>query len=473
MKYGILGLRPRQIADFKSRGFTGHFDYLPADKVHSPATLRSFCDGVDTVIVTPSVTANTLRHVPREKRSMVTGGGGVSAVVTHVEALTGEVANKPQSSAKPSAKPKASVKPHTPAPVKPVVTPAKPSRVSHSPFAVLGGLMKQAKPAQDPLALIHQYRPRGCYAEYTRPGDDVVGIELRVKNYSNPEAEWSQQLVNAMAMATPGVLHSYRIPAFFNGCLPKLVRELDLVATQLFHGHRRSVMFFAYPERVDIEVVEVHGQPEGPIGSNGIVIAPIELEVVKAKPSTYVRDTPIVIPKLETRGYDRQSQNFPKSHIASDVPEGWSSQYVVPEDGLKVQRPDAQGRIRYTVLRGATPGQVFRFARPPHTDLATWRTRVTTARHYWWNHNDVLTEAHFYRGHVDLLVMDPKGLQVTKHVPAEPTAPPAPVPTDASPSAQQFWESAYLAAIAGGSKPDDASFAADAALAHHQKRFQR
>jgi hypothetical protein len=102
--------------------------------------------------------------------------------------------------------------------------------------------------------------------------------------------------------------------------------------------------------------------------------------------------------------------------VATDVPLGRFSQYLLPKHSIIVNYPNSGGVQNYAILRAANPGDIIRFARPEGLGLTKWRNRVTTNRHYYYTKFGILTEAHFYQEYVDLQVMRQDDPEAPKNV---------------------------------------------------------
>jgi hypothetical protein len=93
--------------------------------------------------------------------------------------------------------------------------------------------------------------------------------------------------------------------------------------------------------------------------------------------------------------------------LAMDLPEGYRSQYSLPEVDcdVVVNFPNSNGVQSYMLLMAAEPGDVLRFARPADTSLTVWRQRINSVRWRYQKIHGKLLEAHYYQDYVDLQVM--------------------------------------------------------------------
>lgn len=158
--------------------------------------------------------------------------------------------------------------------------------------------------------------------------------------------------------------------------------------------------------------------------------APVEATETKATKS---REKPPVYnaPKLEEFAFDPEPvvepmvkvvEEAPKvvappaRLIASNVPEGHRSQYLLPKSDILINYPNSGGVQNYGIMQAALVGDVVRFARPEGLSLANWMARIASMRSNHWLRHGMLLEAHFFNEYVDIQVMDQQAtLQQLSH----------------------------------------------------------
>jgi hypothetical protein len=86
MKIGIMGLRPRQVADVAGRKFNGHELLFYSEKAYSPEHVASFVRRVDKVIIIQTgMPKSAISQVPYLKRH--TMAGSISTVIRYLETI--------------------------------------------------------------------------------------------------------------------------------------------------------------------------------------------------------------------------------------------------------------------------------------------------------------------------------------------------------------------------------------------------
>lgn len=372
MKIGIIGLRPRQISDMQKRKLVGDFVYHN-EKYLSPASTLSFVRDKDLVFVQNSgMPKSCIQAIPRGPNVIfnVNKGGSISSLLQLVEETFKERGMELyEEGAEPTPEPvttqKRKVEPTTTD--KPVVkTPEKKVGKLVAP-ATLGDLLVGvlASKKQQLTAVV----PEGRTSEYRSPE-----AELYVYDGGT-----TPQIETRLARCSVGEVVRFNYGTSADTFSARLVTVQNVVA-YLNRKHGVDVEAHLYQDYVDFQVMTAFETA---------------LSKVEEAPKPVELKTPA--PQLPPAVVEQS--------IASDVPEGRRSQYLLPKHDIVINYPNSGGVQNYSILQAAVPGDVVRFARPEGLSLSNWRGRIGSMRHYQWKHKGILLEAHFYNEYVDIKVM--------------------------------------------------------------------
>ena len=179
---------------------------------------------------------------------------------------------------------------------------------------------------------------------------------------------------------------------FINGSVSALSRYLEEVVEEMkksgYSGKQVEPWYSDVPYLPGGAVVEV--EDWGPVGDT-------------ETPKVVVEVNPVQITVGEKMVQEEKKEAPVK--IASQLPEGRRSQYLLPKSDILINYPNSGGVQNYQILLAAIPGDVVRFARPEGLSLASWRKRIEMTRHNYWKKHGLLLEAHFFNEYVDVQVM--------------------------------------------------------------------
>lgn len=386
MKIGIIGLRPRQISDMQKRKLKGDF-YFHNEKYLSAASAISFTRDKDLVFVQNSGMPKTcIQAIPRGEDTYfnVNQGGSISSLLTMMEEAFAERglelyeqgATTPVVTEEPKRKADT-----TPAPAKaPAGANGKAKRGKMMVPATLGDLLLEAMAGKGKDLQLSSVVPEGRTSEYVAPA-----AELYVYDGSS-----TANVESRLARTSVGEITRFSYAPQADTFSARLVTVRNLVE-YLNRKHVVDIEAHLYDEFVDFQVMTafetVLSEPEAPVET-------VVEEVVQEEP--VAQEKPAVTLPVDV---------VVEQSIASDVPEGRRSQYLLPKTEIHINYPNSGGVQNYGILQAALPGDVVRFARPEGLGLSSWRGRITSMRHSQWKRKGILLEAHFYNEYVDIKVM--------------------------------------------------------------------
>ncbi|WJJ54993.1 hypothetical protein [Xanthomonas phage RTH11] len=380
MKIGIIGLRPRQISDMQKRKLQGDFVYYN-EKYLSAAASLSFTRDKDLVFVQNSGMPKTsIQAIPRGENTYfnVNQGGSISSLLTIMEEAFAErgleLYEKEATAPEAAEEPKRKAEPAT-AKAQAVAN-GKPKRDKMVVNATLGDLLVEALARKGKDQQLSSVVPEGRTTEYTAPVAELYVYDGSTT--ANVEAR--------LARASIGEITRFSYTPQADTFSARLVTVRNLVE-YLNRKHLVDIEAHLYDEFVDFQVMTpfetLLPKQEEPAPVETVTEAPVQEKPAVALPVDEVVE----------------------QSIASDVPEGRRSQYLLPKTDIDINYPNSGGVQNYSILQAALPGDVVRFARPEHLSLSLWRSRITSMRHYQWRHKGILLEAHFYNEYVDIKVM--------------------------------------------------------------------
>lgn len=367
MKIGIIGIRPRMINDVNKRDFSPHevvtFD-MP--KHFNPGTLNSFARDLDKVILVQyMVPTRVMKDTVLPETVQVSGS--LSSILAALDEMgvTSQDRQEEEEQETTSTK-REKVKSPTTKETVSKTAPVKSSKLVAP--ATLGDLLV------------------GVLASKKQQLTSVLP-EGRTSEYSTPEAELyvydgstTPQIESRLARCSIGEVLRFSYDPKADTFSARLVTVQNVVA-YLNRKHEVDVEAHLYQDYVDFQVMTA-----------------FETALPKVEEAPKPVELKAPAPQLPPVVVVEQS-------IASDVPEGRRSQYLLPKHDIVINYPNSGGVQNYSILQAALPGDVVRFARPEGLSLASWRSRIGSMRHYQWRHKGILLEAHFYNEYVDIKVM--------------------------------------------------------------------
>ncbi len=374
MKIGIIGLRPRQISDMQKRKLVGDFVYHN-EKYLSPASTLSFVRDKDLVFVQNSgMPKSCIQAIPRGPDVFfnINKGGSISSLLQLVEEtfkergmVLYEEGAEPTPETAPAPTPKRKVETLTTD--KPIVKATDKKVGKLVAPATLGDLLVGvlASKKQQLTSVV----PEGRTSEYKAPE-----AELYVYDGST-----TPLIETRLARCSIGEIVRFSYDPKADAFSARLVTVQNVVA-YLNRKHGVDVEAHLYQDYVDFQVMTAFETA---------------LPKVEEAPKPVALKTPA--PEMPPAVVEQS--------IASDVPEGRRSQYLLPKHDIVINYPNSGGVQNYSILQAALPGDVVRFARPEGLSLASWRSRIGSMRHYQWRYKGILLEAHFYNEYVDIKVM--------------------------------------------------------------------
>lgn len=348
MKIGIVGLKPRQVADLSSRSFEHEVTCMPnVDKRFSSTSVASFARDKDLVLILQQqVPKHILEGIPAKKRH--TMAGSVSTVINYINGLD---------------------KPQPPAPA-PLMHWSEHDTVKEDliPMIRTGVQLDEINEAIAFLGV----RPLKLeeFKRLRKQGNQLV---LKVGKVPAPAKAPEEPAVETTPVPTKPLLTEAERQEVEEEqqMKPEVALEVEVPAT----------------EKTQLEALEISLADELAKGKRETLL-----------PSDFIAGFPLPI------------------SLASDIPEGQRSQYLLPKHEILVNYPNSGGVHDYTILKAALPGDVLRFARPEGLTLRNWRNRITAMRYGYFRQHQLLIEAHFYQDYVDLKVMEKDDQVVNREI---------------------------------------------------------
>jgi len=395
MKIGVLGLRPRQIDDMQKRKLKGDFYFFGEKNLSAPQAL-SFAREMDVLFVQNAGMPKTaIQAVPRGEDTYfnVNMGGSISSLLSLMEEAfekRGLELYEEQAPTQVAEKGKKAVKTSAPVTATAATTPTVDRRARVRPVAsTLGDLLVDALKQTDGVVKLTSVVPNNRTSEYERPE-----AELYVNDGSGTSVI-ERKLLNASIGEV--LRFNYGKVDTFSARLTSVRSTVDYMQ----YRHSLIVEAHLYDEFVDIQVmtpqelqIKREEKPAETVFLRKPAVPEAEPVAEEVKPAAPLVTTTVAMPPAQV-----------EQSIASDVPEGRRSQYLLPKHDIVINYPNSGGVQNYSILQAAVPGDVVRFARPEGLSLSNWRGRIGSMRHYQWRHKGILLEAHFYNEYVDIKVM--------------------------------------------------------------------
>lgn len=281
MKIGIIGLKPRQVTDIRSRKLPSDVVFFDGSKSYTASNINTFASKVDRLLVIQQqVPLHALEGVPRAKRHPM--AGGVSTILRYIETLRaagqlGTAANDPAPVTH-----KVNYQPTSPAPLTEsspaAVEPASPTPDSSvepaDPVAV--PTKEKLPPVVCHMAALVSDVPTGHRSQYLLPKTDIL------INYPNSGGVQDYKILQA---ATEGDIVRFARPEG----LPFKIWRSRITSMRHQYYVKRGVLIEAhfYNEYVDLQVMR-KGEP---------VVNRIAVSTTESKSST---DTGVSMPASTT-----------------------------------------------------------------------------------------------------------------------------------------------------------------------------
>lgn len=407
MKIGIVGLKPRQMADLRNREFAHELSFFDSEKHYSAAALASFSRDMDTVLFLQQVVPkHIIKASPADKRVMLTGS--ISSVIQYVEGLDGPLQSEVTRDQEEPDKGRVTVKrgkskAAAPAPVvkeeqAPVKRPLSSIR-RHAAPTTMGDLLVNALAGQVKLERLTSLVPDGRTSEYVRPERNMP--LLRGKDVYD--------LNRPMQRASVGEV--VRFEADKDITFSERLAELRSMLAFLEQRWNFTLEAHLYEDYTDVLKMTRYESylPRKEEAPQPIEFIEKEDEAVEQEPVTEEAPVPSAPLTIKASSFDLPADKVAvEQPLASDVPEGLRSQYLLPkfDSDIVIRLPNSGGVHDYTILHAAEPGDIIRFARPEGLELGKWRYRITSMRRDKWVNKGILMEAHFFAEYVDIKVMD-------------------------------------------------------------------
>ncbi|QVD49254.1 hypothetical protein LUCX_184 [Xanthomonas phage vB_XciM_LucasX] len=476
MKVGILGLRPRQIAELQKQKLNGNVSFYN-EKTPGVISVLAFVRDMDMLFVqSHGLPKRVYDAIPHGENRYFNTSGSVSSLLREMERVyakhemelyTQPVEPVPTKSDKKGTAPAPAAKPRK---YEPGYVPAP--RVVP---ATIGDLLINALQARG--GQLSEIIPEGKTSEYTRPEQELV---IHTVDPSGTTESYVETLKKAQ-IGQP--VRFERPPIDFS----EWTDEIRALIYHLLMRHDVDLEAHFYTNYVDLQLMREQQ------------LSSVTMYKVKAAPEA-------VIP----------SDSIPPLR-ASDIPRGHVPRYRYPGNDLTIHQPNANGAHGYGVIEQASSGMVVRLAHPAGVSLAVWRVRLAAMRSYLKKRSGIVVETYYYDGFADLMVHSWKSLRALPV--AAPLTSPAPVETtpvpvvvervpvektsvqsapieetvddhpqgdtsldmdrtlpsdpfaDADEEDRKFWSSVYVAVVAGSKDADEAALQADRALAQFRTRF--
>lgn len=421
MKIGVMGLRPRQIADVRGRKFNGHELSFFEEKSYSPEKVASFVRKVDKVLVVTAgipIPKRTLEGIPHGKCHHL--AGSISTVIRYLDTLPR--AEKP-AAAEPKVERTVVSTGHVKKQTQVVRTMDVPKPVSATQEAPATPASAVPEPAPKRLA---SDVPSGRQSQYTLPKHDIL------VNYPNSGGIQDYTILRA---AQPGDTIRFARPK--GVALAKWRNRVAATRNGYWRQYGILIEAHFYEDYVDLVVMRQDAVPQNTVNVTASRERPKPAFPSRDLGSTKVIKRPAVPqvePTFEVRAMSSGHYlDFPEKVVAGDV---------------------------------------MRFIHNQEPNYETWVDQIHLMRTKLEKMYDLPTAVDFYERYADVKFLeDETGVHAAEPSAAVEPAPETPTQPAYTDAEREFWDKVYVASIMPGCLPENAAWFADEALRERRVRF--
>lgn len=428
MKIGVMGLRPRQIADMRGRKFNGHELSFYDEKAYAPEKVASFVRKVDKVLVVTAgipIPKRTLEGIPHAKCHHL--AGSISTIIRYLDTLPpAEEPAAPEAKVERTVVPTGHAKKQTQV-VRTMETPKTAPAAEEPPAQEAVETVAPEVPKPAPKRLASDV-PTGRQSQYTLPKHDIL------VNYPNSGGIQDYTILRA---AQPGDVIRFARPEG----VPLAKWRNRVAATRNGYWRQYGILIEAhfYEDYVDLVVMRQDKVPQNTVN----VTAPRE----RPEPAFPARDlgTTTVVERPSV-------QQAEPTFVVRALPSG---HYLDFPEKVAV-------------------GDVMRFIHNQEPNYETWMDQIHLMRTKLKQMYGLSTAVDFYERYADVKFLeDETGMHAAEPSVAVEPAPETPTQPAYTDAEREFWDKVYVASVMPGRQPENAAWFADEALRLRRQRFNQ